>query len=484
MSSLLTSFVAGLLAGSLLAQAPEPLVGTVRDPDGKPVAGAVVEVWRRLGEGTVILDLEYANAEKRVARMQTGKNGGFALQLPVGVPCEVRIDHAPHGRWIREDVLPGEELHVQLAEPATFRGKVVGPDGVGAPSSLRAFQSDGIRLPLGRTDEQGQFCFERLPAGAFRVEIAPDKFASPGWQEVVFTAGEVLERSFVVPRGFLLTGRITDAATGAPIAGAVVGEGWTKFKAVRSDQDGRYRLEGAGSTGRNEVYCSADGYSSGRAPRPAPLTDSTVLDFALQRGNAVVGVVVDREGKPIAGLYVGLFGTVHDGKNQFHDWPSGRTDGEGRFRVQGLREDLPGTLIVRGEGHASLVYHLPPADARGVMQAGTIVMPPARVVRGRLVDADGKPLARVKVGLWGTNGDREVLAKLSTGNSPGGWDLLRMYVALRNVRTDDYGAFAFGDVPPGTYDLVVYGEDNTRLETVKDIVVEASGDPKPVVVTR
>lgn len=79
MSPLSMSFAAGLLAGALLAQAPEPLVCTVRDPDGKPVAGAVVEVWRRLGEGTVILDLEYANAEKRVARMQTGKNGGFAL---------------------------------------------------------------------------------------------------------------------------------------------------------------------------------------------------------------------------------------------------------------------------------------------------------------------------------------------------------------------------------------------------------------------
>lgn len=467
-----------MLAGSLIAQSlREPLLGSVCDPAGKPLAGATVEVWRRFGEGTLILDLDYSRTEHLLARMPTDKHGRFAVQLPIGVPCEVRIDQAQHARWIRNDVLHGPELRVQLAAPATFAGRIVLPDGNGAPASLRAFQSEGIELPLGRTDAAGNFRFERLPAGAFQVEVAPDRAAAPAWQQVEFTAGQVLTRDIDVLPGVVLTGKVTDAATGAPIEGALVGEGWTQFKGVRTDRDGRYRLEGFGSRGETDVFCSADGFSRAQRLRPQQPSEPTVMDFALQRGLGATGVVVDVDGKPLPGLYVALLGTVHDGRNQFHDWAAGRTDAEGRFRLQGLREDLPATLMIRGEGRASLVYHLSPPGKDGVMQAGTIVMPVARVVRGRAIDAAGKPIARTKVGLWGTNGDRERMAALPKGQHLKGWELLKSYVALRSVRTDDHGQFAFGDVAPGSYELVLHGE--RRTET-RQLVVEAGTDPMPI----
>lgn len=473
---------AALGAGAGAQERREPVVGTVVGPDGAAVAGARVEAWRRLGEGTVILDLEYSHTERRIANTVTDRRGGFALQLPMGIPCELRVDDGVHARWLRPDVVPGEPLRIALAAPAMLTGRVALPGGVGTPASLRAFQGDGIRLALGRTAADGSFRCERLPAGEFTLEVEPDEACAPEWRKVTFVAGETVEVVFDVVPGVVLTGRVTDKATGKPIAGAVVGEGWTKHKGVRTDADGRYRLAGFGSEGYGrEVWCSAGGYSSGQVRAKE---EQTELDFALGRGNGADGVVVDAAGKGIAGLYVALVGTVHDGRDQFHDWAAGTTDAEGRFRLQGLREDLPGTLVVRGEGRASLVYHLPPADRDGVMHAGTIAMPVARVLRGVVVGDDGKPLARVKVGLWGTNGDREKLAALVQGNGLQGWDLLRMYVALRDLRTDDQGAFAFGDLPPGTYDLMCYGERNERLHSEKGIVVTADADPAPLRVVR
>ena len=64
-----------------------------------------------------------------------------------------------------------------------------------------------------------------------------------------------------------------------------------------------------------------------------------------------------------------------------------------------------------------------------------------------------------------------------------GWTFLRRYVATRYVRTDQGGRFAFGDVPAGTYDVVVYDKRNGKLASQSDVVVKPDTEPAPLELT-
>lgn len=44
-----------------------------------------------------------------------------------------------------------------------------------------------------------------------------------------------------------------------------------------------------------------------------------LVGFRMGKGLAATGRVVDPAGKPMAGVYVQVFGTVHDGQDQVHD---------------------------------------------------------------------------------------------------------------------------------------------------------------------
>src|SRR5215831_6438675 len=142
--------------------AREPLAGTVVDPDGKPVAGAMVELWRAEGRDLAsCLDLEYSHTYHLVARVPTTKNGAFGLQLPRGLRCQLRVDCAPFARWLSDAIDTGAPMRVQLQPGATFAGRVVLPDGTGTPAALRAWTKDPVYVLDARTDAAGNFRCER-----------------------------------------------------------------------------------------------------------------------------------------------------------------------------------------------------------------------------------------------------------------------------------------------------------------------------------
>src|SRR5262245_22412136 len=108
-NTLLPFLAMALLAAAGGAQAEtEPLVGTVFDPEGKPIAGVRVEAWRSEGQGSGGLDLEYNKTMRAVAASPTDRQGRFAIHLPIGLPCQIRVDHAPHARWIRDHCVASE----------------------------------------------------------------------------------------------------------------------------------------------------------------------------------------------------------------------------------------------------------------------------------------------------------------------------------------------------------------------------------------
>ncbi|MCA8966274.1 MAG: hypothetical protein KDC48_15440, partial [Planctomycetes bacterium] len=295
------------------AQVPTaPLSIVVVDPQGNPVAGAPVTVERGLGRGFACLDLELAHTWIPLDHNRTDSKGRLGLQLPIGLSLRVEVDQKPFARWRSEDVVPGDELRIELQPACTFRGRLV-LAGAGTEGKLRAWHPQThVELFDARTNADGSFVFDRLPPGPFCCDVSPDAAVAPRWLRSFLGPDAPLQHDFVLEPGTAVRGKVVDAATGEPIAGARIGEGWTLHKRVVSGEGGAFELLGYGDPGRRELRCEAVGYRGQQvAPTPgaAPLQQ---VDFRLERGIAVTGHVVDPSGAPRAGVYVAAVSAVRD----------------------------------------------------------------------------------------------------------------------------------------------------------------------------
>jgi protocatechuate 3,4-dioxygenase beta subunit len=434
-----------IVAAALPAQHQQaPLVGTVLDPDGKPLAGVAVRVLHNDARLFSCLDLVYANEWREVAAMRTDKAGRFGVQLPLGLALRVDVDVPPHARWSREPVIPGEPLDVKLEAPCSIAGRVVDEKGKAVAARLRLTRGyPRATLGEGGTDAEGSFRFERLSSGKFSLWTEPTHAMAPMWIDGELAAGEQRVVELTAPAGQTLTGRVTDAATGEAIAGATIGEGWTLHKAVTTDASGAYTMRGYGSPGYGfEVQCKAPGFAGVAFRDVAREADPVHLDIALHRGARVVGRILDPQDQPVVDAYIAAVGT--DGIPIA--WHAARTGADGTFACEGFPRGLDGALLVRARGFASLTFFLPRPAADGQVDFGTVRMRAAMLLRGVVNDDDHTPIAGATVELVGTNGD---VAWLAT--APAAWGRLERYCGRRAAVTDTRGEFAFGDLPPGDY---------------------------------
>jgi RNA polymerase sigma factor (sigma-70 family) len=173
-----------------------------------------------------------------------------------------------------------------------------------------------------------------------------------------------------------VVGRVTDAATGKPVAGVKihggVDNGWWENGAVaQTDADGRYRLGGLARAERRWLTLWPDKHSSllpaQHLLRDSPGLAETTADFQLVRGVVIDGHVVDKvSGKPVPGAV--LFYSPLSDNQFFAKTPGSRVlattmrtisaDANGAFRAV----VLPGAGLITGEaesrGSAAPVHYV------------------------------------------------------------------------------------------------------------------------------
>lgn len=409
-------------AGLTVRLAPAAgIAGRVVTPEGAPVAGAHVTAdpepgWRETMQALGRTDRWRLGAPLAVATT-TDAEGRFALAtLPPG-RLSVTVEAADRVPARREGVVapaadllfvldPGGALAVvvELAgEPpfpdVTFSLPALDLDRQAAASGGAATaRFDG--LPIGdllvTADAPG---FER---GAARVRIEPAREAGP-------------LRLLLFP-GTPVTGRLTDRATGRPIAGAELGFGEVERTArglgygldetARTDADGRFRLRLR--RGEWAVQPQVPGYGleigeDDEADLFRVGAEPVVFDVALVAvaapetaaappppagAGAVSGRVVDEAGAPVAGAAV----AVADREAV--------TDGEGRFLVAGLP---PGGHAVRYAAPGFAPAFAGPVVVRdgAVADAGELVLPRTGLtVSGGVTDVEDVPVAGARVTAW------------------------------------------------------------------------------------
>ena len=116
-------------------------------------------------------------------------------------------------------------------------------------------------------------------------------------------------------------------------------------------------------------------------------TEPTPITFTLAEGFAVEGVVVDREGRPVAGatVWLGLGGPLGAGT------AAAETAGDGTFRLRDMCS--PCEIGARAPGHAPSVTAMPSGAPGSVQRLKLALRGPGAVVSGRVVDPEGAPVA-------------------------------------------------------------------------------------------
>lgn len=365
-------------------------------------------------------------------------------------------------------VLAGEKLHIVLASGSDLAVVVLDAEGSPVPDArLRLWR----QLPSytrelersGTTGADGRCLFEALSPG--KAWVAVDAAGRPlhNWVQADILPGKVTSLEVRLPVARLVAGTVTDAVTGAPIAGARVGIGWTMEHTVTTGKDGSYTMgTWAPKQGRPDLHARAEGYVGLGIEVP----DEGPLDFALRPGDSVVGRVVDATGKPVGGALVSVFppdrkSAPPPGPDPF-DYGVTLAGPEGRFALRGLDHAQEfHALAVASGGHGRLVIEFPPASAEGgTVDLGDLILPVSRALEGVVLDPAGRPATGAAVFARGGFPER---GKRMPGGGPVSLEADRGSLAF--VRSDDLGRFRFADLSPGPWKVTATVEGGTRLET-------------------
>lgn len=282
------------------------------------------------------------------------------------------------------------------------------------------------------------------------------------------------------PAGRVFHLNVVYAETGKPVPNATV-RVWVALTSDWRTADDQGRLEILHSTGPKDRNLSIDVYGPNAAMQrhywvddPAkPIPDGVTVK--LQPGETLGGLVRDEQGRPVAGATVDLWSHNYQSRDPHEIFFDLRvfTGPDGRWQTTGAPRST-GELLGIYINHPDYVSDRDYTAGRekptiADLRAGTAVsvMKTGVPITGRVIDADGKPVAGARV--------------ISATNRVGLYSEVRDY----NVVTDAGGRFRTGQVFPKEYFLVVqvrgHGPGQTRVKVGKDApeVEIRLGRPKP-----
>ncbi|MEW4224362.1 carboxypeptidase regulatory-like domain-containing protein [Rossellomorea marisflavi] len=285
---------------------PASLRGTVYDAVTlAPISGALVR-------------LLIANTDIEVTSILTAADGTYTLSNIAAGQYDVIFSASNYGNFVVQVILEPNEIEVVDAfldpNPATLRGRVFNL-GTGANiqgALVRVFNQDGIFITSTLADADGIYELPGIAEGLYTVIYSADGFGAES-RTVALPAGATVTVDVgLIAESSALEGTVRDAATGLPIAAALVqvfAIGTTiPIASVQTDQFGRYFISGLLPEEYRVVY-SAPTYQSETFILFFNPGETKTVDADLTRiPSNIQGVVTDLvTGLPIGNATVILF---------------------------------------------------------------------------------------------------------------------------------------------------------------------------------
>ena len=300
--------------GTVILESGVRLEGRVVDPDGQPLAEAVVK-WLRWPAGRGARGF---SGMTELAEVSSDPDGRFVIEdLGAGAKwtLEARLRGYTEAQVDGVEAPASEPVVLVLTPKGSLRGTVVDDRGEPVPeahvSVMHEREGGGSHGSQLRCDADGRFEVEVDAPSRVQVSASLEELRSePTTLEV--TAGQVIEdlRLVMVP-GAAVEGLVL-GPSGEPIEGAEVryygGRLFTRFgQPPLSDDQGRFRLGGL-EPGLLHITVSAKGFASVDRQVDVRAGKTQSVEIRLREGREVRGRVVDEQLAPIGGAQVSLSG--------------------------------------------------------------------------------------------------------------------------------------------------------------------------------
>ena len=357
----------------------------------------------------------------------------------------------------------------RLERDPGLRFRVRGPEGRPAAGVVIRTQG-GAFVPLAETNEDGEALVSPFvdPDVTFELERADRAFArvsKPAATAQDPSTGEQVVDVRLEPP-LRVYGRVVDADSRVPVAGATVLVSGTPGHATSSDQAGAFELNALPIRSEVRLWATAYGYASAQVNAgPTGQARPTDVIIGLKPAAPLFGLVRDASGQPVAGA--GLSARLADdqmaiARSSFRALQA-TSAYDGSFRFPDALYGSPYQITVRAHGFASAAVDVPPLAPDVAAEPVWIVLTRGRQTRGRVVDANDNPVSGAQVNLrWPTKGERV--------------RFFDRFNATKPTLTDERGEFRFPAVRAGEYEVrAVHSEflapGNARIE-----VPEGEGD--------
>ncbi|MBS1119144.1 MAG: hypothetical protein H6Q90_1372 [Deltaproteobacteria bacterium] len=313
-----------------------------------------------------------------------------------------------------------------------------------------------------RRNPDGTLYADGVLPGTYRVEVSCEGHQSrDNYDPIVIADHDATGLVWEVDPGATVRGRVVtktgDLIEDANVWARTIGggardkEGWGN---ASSTHDGKYELVGL-RPGSYKLEVSTDRGIGPRDGYKIEVAAGAVVDrdLVVDDGGTIKGTVVDAEGKPVVGIEISAvavtdawsFGSEH------------KSDEAGEFTLQPLRAGdyrvtarrswsdqlrKPGTNDDAKQGEKVSVKPNVTSTVRLVVESQT------GVIKGTVVDAQGKPVADAFVSA-ARESDAAGAQKSSVQETRWSWD-------ERPVLTSTDGLFSVGKLSPGSYTVRAY----------------------------